>query len=197
MSPQKRNERQMSQEEMVGEILHYLRRLTHAIDQHSSALAREYGLTAPQLAVLQAMARKGEVSASEVARKVSLSQPTVAGIVKRMLAKGLITRKPSDGDRRVVLLSPTPEGYRLLAEAPPLLRQPFLDRLSKLEEWEQTQLLTSLRQIVSMIEQPPFPTRRESPFSPRSRTYGSSLSAHPPTAGTEPDRPGPGDTESN
>lgn len=168
-------------EEIGGQILHYLRRLTHAMDQHSSALAREYGLTAPQLAVLQILAQCGEASASELARRVSLSQPTVTGIVKRMLVKGLVTRRPSDWDRRVILLSPTSEGYAILAEAPPLLRQPFQDQLSRLEEEERLRLLDSLRRIVTMIEQPPFPPRRK-PSSDRFQARDA--------AGAEPARQG-------
>ena len=155
--------RRWTEEELGAEILHYLRRLTHAIDQHSSALARHHGLTGPQLAVLQTLARSGEGSTSELARRLSLSQPTVTGIVKRMVEKGLVTRRPSEWDRRVVLLSPTPEGEEVLAGAPPLLRRPFMERLARLRSRDQEQLLECLRQIVTMIEQPPFPQLNGSP----------------------------------
>jgi DNA-binding MarR family transcriptional regulator len=148
---------EMTEEDLAREILHCLRRLTHAMDQHSSALARRYGLTGPQLAVLDALSEDDALSISALARRVSLSQPTVTGIVKRMLARGLLAKGPSLTDGRVSLLSLTPHGRRVLDAAPPLLRQPFKDRLSGLGEWEQAQLLESLRLLVSMIEEPPFP----------------------------------------
>jgi len=180
--------RRRTEEELSAEVLHCLRRLTHAIDQHSSALARGYGLTGPQLAALQTLARLGEGSASELARHLSLSQPTMTGIVQRMIQKGLVSRRPSEWDRRVSLLTPTQEGRRILAQSPPLLRKPFMDRLATMETPEQEQLLHCLQQIVSMIEHPPFTSQGGTPRSgwkdpdatDRPRSHGkSTLEAEP------------------
>ena len=187
MSHRESEEPPLTEAEIGAEVLQCLRRLTRAIDRHSSALARRYGLTGPQLAVLQALAQLGEVSTSELARRVSLSQPTVSGIVHRMASRGLVTRRPSEWDRRVVLLSPTAEGHRLLSQSPPLLRQPFLDRLAELEPWEQMQLLHALRQIVAMIEQPPSTLFRTPPFSsPRETELATALDSEANPFGTDP-----------
>lgn len=144
------------------------------MDQHSSALARRYGLTGPQLAVLQTLATSGDTTTSELARRLSLSQPTVTGIVQRMLAKELVSRRPSEWDRRALLLSLTARGQRVLAEAPPLLRQPFMDRLSQLERGRQAQLVQCLRQLVAMIELPPFPSSPSPSSSPRRKARETS-----------------------
>lgn len=135
-----------------GALLIALRRITRAIDLHSRTLLREHQLTGPQLLVLRTVHRHGETSAGVVAREISLSQPTVTGILSRLEAKGLVHRRRSDEDRRKVLLRATPTAEAMLAMAPPLLQESFLRQFEALPAWEQMQILSSIQRVVAMMD---------------------------------------------
>lgn len=139
-------------EAMNRSILSALRRIIRAIDLHSHHLMDEHGLTGPQLAALHEIARGGVVSASEVARAMQLSQPTMTGILERLERRKLITRTRSGTDRRTVDIGITDEGRRLLATAPPLLQERFSTALARLQPWEQTMILATLQRIAAMMD---------------------------------------------
>ena len=80
---------------------------------------KRVGLTGPQLVILREIEGLADVSVGQLARKVSLSQATVTGILERLGKKKLIDRQRTPDDRRRVLVHITPEGRKLLAEAPP------------------------------------------------------------------------------
>lgn len=134
------------------EILTAIRRIIRAIDQHSRRLMARHGLTAPQLVVLRILVDGGESSVGALAERVSLSQPTVTGILGRLERRGLIGRSRSAFDRRRVLVHATDVGRALLAGAPPALQEQFLERLAELDDWEQSLILSSLQRVVHMME---------------------------------------------
>ena len=79
-------------------------------------------------------------------------QPTVTGILDRLERKSMIIRERSTLDRRKVLVSATPEAQRAMAGSPPLLQEHFTAAFRELAGWEQTQILSSLQRIVSLME---------------------------------------------
>ena len=57
----------------------------------------------------------------------------------------------SQSDRRQVLLVATDEGSRVARENPSLLQEEFVEAFSKLQPWEQTQILSSLQRVAAMM----------------------------------------------
>jgi DNA-binding MarR family transcriptional regulator len=137
---------------LEDEIVSALRRIVRAIDLHSRRMVEECGLTGPQIVVLREARRLGGASISTLARAASLGQPTVSGIVDRLEAQGLVRRKRSTEDRRAVFVRVTPKGARVLGKAPSLLQDRFRSELSRLEEWERTQILALLQRLASMMD---------------------------------------------
>lgn len=136
----------------VGEsILVALRKIIRAIDLHSKQLAHHYGLTGPQLIVLKELNRTGSMQVGKLAKTISLSHATVSGIVDRLQKRELLVRERSQVDRRSITVTITEAGTALLASAPSPLQDQFLAELTKLKEWEQTLLLSSLQRIASMM----------------------------------------------
>lgn len=133
------------------QVLISLRKIIRAIDLHSKRLERESGLTGPQLLLLQLIANSGEVTAGVIAREVSLSQATVTSIIDRLERKGLLQRERNTDDKRKVMVSLTTEGKSALEKAPTLMQESFINRFDKLEEWEQSQLLSSLQRLGDMM----------------------------------------------
>lgn len=137
---------------VANEVLKALRRIIRVTYVKSRSLQQTSGLTAPQLVVLRTIATEGEPSVSAIARAVSLSNATVTGILDRLQARGLISRRRSQSDRRVVRISLTADGQSLVDATPPPLQDLFAKKLSGLEPWEQTQILSVLQRVVGMME---------------------------------------------
>ncbi len=135
-----------------NEIVAALRRIMRAVDQHSRQLLDGFGLTGPQLLVLQEAARRGDAAASTLARGVHLSRPTVTGILDRLEKRGLVVRSPDPKDRRSHRISVTAAGTRMLEHAPSLLQDRFRLELGSAEEWERTMILATLQRIASMMD---------------------------------------------
>ena len=142
----------MIKNDTIGDqVIIALRRVIRAIDLHSRTLVESHGLTGPQALILKAL-QHGEMSAGELATKVSLSQGTVTDILNRLEHRQLIQRLRDENDRRRVLVAATEQGQALLKQSPPLLQERFIQRFNELHEWEQTQLLASLQRIASMMD---------------------------------------------
>ena len=137
--------------ETYDQVLVSLRQIIRAIDLHSKKLERVSGLTGPQLLVMQLIGTHGEVTSGVIAREVSLSQATVTSIIDRLERKGMLTRERSTHDKRKVLVSLTEAGRLALEKAPTLLQESFIHAFNKLENWEQSLILSSLQRVSDMM----------------------------------------------
>lgn len=142
----------LESEILEDEILAAIRRIVRAVDLRSRALIRGHRISGPQLVTLREVARLGPVPVSALARAVSLSQPTVTGIVGRLERAGLLRRDRNETDRRSVLCTITPQGASVLRDAPSLLQDRFRRELARLEEWERSQMLATLQRIASLMD---------------------------------------------
>ena len=137
---------------LEDQVIVALRRITRAIDLHSRDLMQMVGLTSPQLAALQSIGRLQPITVGALAKSIHLSQATLTGILTRMEARSLVSRARSDSDRRIVVVELTEKGRAVLESAPSLLKDQFRHELLKLQEWEQTQMLTTLQRIAAMMD---------------------------------------------
>lgn len=133
-------------------VLIALRKIVQAIELNSRSLVKRVGLTGPQLVILQEFWNAETLSVGEIARNVSLSQATVTGILDRMEKRDLVVRQRSERDRRRVLVLITESGKQLLEKAPPLMQEAFVDRFNRLEDWEQSMILSTIQRLVAMME---------------------------------------------
>lgn len=136
---------------LCNDVLISLRKITQAIDLHSRSLSRKYGLTGPQLIILQEISNNKHISVTELGKLVSLSQGTVTDILSRLEKKGLIHKERSQNDKRRTELSVNEKSRQILEKTPPPLQETFLESFSALEEWEQLMILSSLHRIVNMM----------------------------------------------
>ena len=137
---------------LEDQVIVALRRITRAIDLHSKELMQKIGLTAPQLATLEAVGRLEPITVGALAKSIHLSQATLTGILSRLESRELVSRTRSGTDKRAVVVQLRPAGASVLQSAPSLLQSKFHRELLKLEQWEQTQMLSSLQRIASMMD---------------------------------------------
>ena len=99
--------------DQVVETIIYLytesRRLT-------KGMAREVGLTGPQLTVLKLLETFQDLSLSSLSERIRAQNSTVTGIIDRMEREGLVCRERSKSDRRVVHIKLTDKGAKLARE---------------------------------------------------------------------------------
>lgn len=139
-------------EGLEEEILRSIRRIIRAIEMHSQNLVQQLGLTSPQLSVLKAVERLHPATPTTLARELSVSQPTMSGILDRLYAKGLLERDQGTEDRRMRGYRLTPAARLLLEKAPSLLQESFLRRLNGVQDWERSLLLSSLQRVAGMMD---------------------------------------------
>ncbi len=132
-------------------LLIALRKIIQAIDQHSITLQKRFGLTGPQLIVLQSISANKDISVTALSKTVSLSQATVTDITKRLESKGYLTKKRSTEDKRKTHIVLTEKGEHILNTVPPLLQEEFTKKFEKLEKWEQLMIESSFERVVAMM----------------------------------------------
>lgn len=146
---------------LEDEIVLTLRRVSQSVDTHSRFLWQQYGLTAPQLGTLRELEQAEKLTPTALSERIHVSAATLAGILKRLEARGLILRTRDVSDRRSHTLSITDEGRRLSQQAPSLLRDEFRKKLNQMKLWERTHMLSTLQRIADMMDAP---DDREAPF---------------------------------
>ena len=132
-------------------ILLSVRKIMRAIDMHSSYLARQYGLTSPQLICLKKLSEAGPTTPGALAKAVHLSHATVTGILNRLEKKGLVERTRSLKDARSFKINITDAGQSMIESSPSMIQEQFMHELSKLADWEKTMILSSLQRITSIL----------------------------------------------
>jgi DNA-binding MarR family transcriptional regulator len=114
--------------------------------------AARYGLTGPQLTVVKMLDELGDLSLSELSERIRAQNSTVTGIVDRMEREGLVDRKRSSEDRRVVHIRLTDKGQKLARnlsfEPFAIFRKAFQQAL---EPQELVQLLGLLDKLATWV----------------------------------------------
>lgn len=112
--------------------------------------AREWlsiDLTMPQIKVLFFLEGTGELSMSQLAEILCKAQPTVTGLIDRLVEHRFVARRESPIDRRVTLVRLTESGRELVANVT-LAREAHTRRLvSRLSEEELSLVLAAFRAL--------------------------------------------------
>jgi MarR family transcriptional regulator, organic hydroperoxide resistance regulator len=126
------------------------------LQAESRRLAKEqcarHGITATQLNVLKLLQSIGDLSLSELSKKLSATNSAVTGIVDRMVEAGLVAREQNPDDRRVWKIRLTGDG-RAIAKKLDVAPWEILQRaLMALPPGELEQMITTLNKVVDHIE---------------------------------------------
>ncbi len=73
----------------------------------------DLGLSLPQAHALKVLRPGNPIAMRELADGLHCDPSNITGIVDRLEARGLVSRRPGERDRRVKMLEVTPEGERL------------------------------------------------------------------------------------
>jgi DNA-binding MarR family transcriptional regulator len=128
-------------------------------------IAREHGLTGPQVTAIKMLEAFGDLSLTALSERMSARNSTITGIVDRMQRDGLALRVRSHQDRRVVLIRLTERGRELARAIPVHAMQVFERALRSLGTDDRATLRRILRQVSEAVaaevsQEPPDPRRK-------------------------------------
>ena len=134
------------------QLLIALRRINMATDIGAKRLARDTGLTTPQLLTMQAVSDASSLTVGEVARAINLAMATTTSIVNGLERKGLLDKRRDLNDKRRVIVTLTTAGTRLIQDAPKTLQDLLARRFGDLEPWEQSFVLAALQRVATLMD---------------------------------------------
>jgi DNA-binding MarR family transcriptional regulator len=143
-----RNEAPFSLEHSLTHLLH---RAGQCATDAFQRYAGDLQITARQFAVLMAVARMEGASQMDVVKLTGIDRSTLADMVSRMLAKGLIERQRSKVDGRAYALSLTDAGRAALERSIPAATRADGMLMATLDEEKRTALLQALNQVLQAL----------------------------------------------
>lgn len=136
----------------VDDSLISMRRIVRATELFGRDLANSVGLSGAQFRVLQIVAEKDTATATEIARRMRVSQATITSLVDKLVQLDMVIRVKSERDRRQTDILATEKGRKTIANAPDPLQQIFVQRFNGLEDWEQSMLVAALQRVATMLD---------------------------------------------
>ena len=137
-------------ENVYIEIQKQIRKIEKFGLQYSQQLKKAYGITGPQIGVLRMIPPDSSFSLTELSRKIDLHITTVDGIVRRLQRRKLVQKKRSKTDKRVVEVSLTERGKKIVREAPIGRMGTFYRNLQKISDDESQKIYDAMVKLVEL-----------------------------------------------
>ena len=128
---------------------HYIRRLQQIAVAVFLQETEAQGITPVQFAALQTVANQPGLDQRTLAGSIGFDTSTIAGVVDRLEARGLLLRQVAPQDKRVRLLTLTGDGAALLAAAVPGMLRAQERMLAPLPKAERAEFMRMLRVLVA------------------------------------------------
>lgn len=108
-------------------------------------------ITFPQMVTLDHVGRRGEVQMNELSKLHSVRKSSVTVLVNRLISQKMLKRRHDLKDRRVVWVSITPKGKKVVAQILNQKRKSIEAIFNVLTAQERAQYLSTLLKIKSSI----------------------------------------------
>jgi MarR family transcriptional regulator, lower aerobic nicotinate degradation pathway regulator len=127
---------------------HHIRRLQQIAVAAFLEETEAHGVTPVQFAALQAVANEPGIDQRTLAGHIGLDTSTIASVIDRLEARGLLRRAVSAEDRRVRQLTLSTDGAALLAAVQPAMRRAQQRILEPLGAADRKTFMRLLQQLV-------------------------------------------------
>jgi DNA-binding MarR family transcriptional regulator len=132
----------------VRAVLDSLRRVVRDLRLTAREAERIAGISGAQLFVLQTLATARATSINDLAERTMTDQSSVSVVVRRLVEKKLVVRKPSSKDSRRVELELSARGQKMLARCPEPTQARLLAALRRLAPSELAALTAGMAGLV-------------------------------------------------
>lgn len=140
-------------EEVINEIIELQRRMSQVIIPYAIESWRKLDVPLAQLKSLLIITAKGETNFSTLAQDLGVTPGDVTGIIERLVEQGLVSRKPSPEDRRVIWLEATDKGLDLLTNLMESQTRHMVRILEYMSLEDLTSLLRGLSGFIHAVEE--------------------------------------------
>jgi DNA-binding MarR family transcriptional regulator len=127
---------------------YYIRRLQQIAVAVFLQETEGQGVTPVQFAALQTVAGRPGIDQRTLAGSIGFDTSTIASVIDRLEARGLLARQVAPGDKRVRLLTLTRDGQALLAATVPGMLRAQDRMLAPLPKAERAEFMRMLRVLV-------------------------------------------------
>jgi MarR family transcriptional regulator, organic hydroperoxide resistance regulator len=148
-------------ERLATELLDSIHDATQAVLARIAPALEAEGLTPCTFWTLYRLGPGGEDHAGAIARRLQISMPSVTQSVDQLVDSGLVSRRRSEADRRVVLLEITPAGRRLLTRVIRRIDERLDPEVHRLPTADVRTAARVLRDVAARLREddPPVPAR--------------------------------------
>jgi DNA-binding MarR family transcriptional regulator len=117
----------------------------------TKGMAREVGLTGPQLTVIKLLETFDNLSLSSLSERIRAQNSTVTGIIDRMEREGLVRRERSTVDRRVIHIRLSDKGQKLARQIQVEPMEIFREALASLTQADLRDLLRIMNKLQKFV----------------------------------------------
>jgi DNA-binding MarR family transcriptional regulator len=135
----------------ITQALDGIRQLVSAIRSSARRAERELGVSGAQLFVLHQLAEGPAASLNQLAERTYTHQSSVSVVVRRLVERGLVTRRASSRDARRIEIALSGSGRTLLRRSGPAVQVRIIDAMGQLSPTQRKQLATSLRLLIKQM----------------------------------------------
>lgn len=136
-----------SREEILTAVLSELNQISFRDFQGALKRFHEGALSLVHLNLLMLLRFNGPLTMSRLAEMLDVSVASATGIVDRMEKKGVIERRRSDEDRRVVQVYVTEKGEQVFTQMQAERQSNMMKMISKISDGDLKALLQGLRAV--------------------------------------------------
>ena len=134
----------------VDNLFHRIRRVNKI--NAKAEKADKVSIHRGQGRVLALLTEEGDLSIAQLVESLDIRPSSASELVKKLEQQGYVTRTVSEDDKRVSILSITPEGKSILEKTGEVNADYFEEMFSGLDSNEQEQLSTLLDKLVTSLK---------------------------------------------
>lgn len=129
----------------TNEVMDGIRSIVRALRVNTRAVELRLGISLAQLWVLQLLESRPSQSVNDLAEATATHQSSVSVVVRRLVERGLATRKKARDDMRRVCVDITDAGRYLLRTAPPTVQVELIAALRRMAPDQRQELADLMR----------------------------------------------------
>jgi MarR family 2-MHQ and catechol resistance regulon transcriptional repressor len=142
-----RNGKNLLPSESVTQIVQGLLKCGQFLQREMNQVCQRFGLKQQQFNVLNEIIWNGPISQKELGETLLFEKSNVSKIVKILLEKKWIRVVVATHDRRLTLLTETPEGFAVWKESMQAFNQSSSELMSNLSEYDQVNAIKLLKKL--------------------------------------------------
>jgi DNA-binding MarR family transcriptional regulator len=137
---------------LTAHLGYWMRMVSNHVSHQFSLKVQAHGVTVAEWVVLRELLRVGEVNPSRIADGLGMTRGTISKLTDRLIAKRLVRRTATGGDKRFQLLDLTAAGKKLVPMLAGLADRNDEEFFGHLTARQRADLLATLQEIVRRRE---------------------------------------------